>query len=282
MKPPSTPTTLVIIMVAWLVSSLDVTVYQVGTAITGIRELFTLSRSDIDGCTAAYEFFQSRQDGTATQGGSTDEETEHVRAYYTVLNYVLAVADVGQGHDYPADSLSSPSHCLSPSHLPERRGSARDSPLTAFVVFPQIEKMYIPPQIDPKQGLFQNQFLLEQGVFDTLQLPAPATGSKLLDIGCGRGRIAHHAATVTGASIAGFNIDQAQITNAIEYASETGLSHRLDFKVGDHHKRFQYEDGSFDGAYSFQALWPFFKEHEVKTDFKSVYCEFPLKRPLFQ
>jgi hypothetical protein len=28
------------------------------------------------------------------QGGSTEEETEHVRNYYTVLNYVLAVADI--------------------------------------------------------------------------------------------------------------------------------------------------------------------------------------------
>ena len=154
--------------------------------------------------------------------------------------------------------------------------------------------MYIPPQIDPKQGLFQNQFLLEKGVFETLQLPPAAASSKLLDIGCGRfgfstlnrpffqqtptrglltmrrwkwhrGRIAHHAATITSAKVFGFNIDQAQITNAIEYASETGLGDRLDFKVGDHHKRFQYEDGSFDGAYSFQALWPFFKEHEVSA-----------------
>ena len=35
------------------------------------------------------------------------------------------------------------------------------------------------------------------------------------------------------------------------------MASRLDFKVGDHHKRFAYPDASFDGAYSIQAIWPF-------------------------
>jgi len=99
MKTPSATSLVVVITAAYLVSSLDITFYQVGTAVRGIRQLFTLPQAEIDGCIAAYKFFQSRQDGTATQGGSTDEETEHVRAYYTVLNYVLAVADVRATRD---------------------------------------------------------------------------------------------------------------------------------------------------------------------------------------
>ena len=212
---------LLIITLAWLVAQADVTLYQLTTAVRGVHELLHLPQSDIDGCTAAYGFFQSRQDGTSTQHGSTEEETEHVRAYYKVLNYVLAVAD--------------------------------------------IEKMYIPPQIDAKQGLFQNQLLIEQRVFDSLQLPANQPTTRLLDIGCGRGRIAHHAASVTGARVSGFNIDASQIQNAIAYAEETGFGDRLDFSVGDHHQPFQYEDSTFDGAYSFQALWPFFKQHELES-----------------
>ena len=26
--------------------------------------------------------------------------------------------------------------------------------------------------------------------------------------------------------------------------------------MGDHHKRFDYPDSTFDGSYSFQAIWP--------------------------
>eukprot|EP00658_Telonema_sp_P-2_P064686 TRINITY_DN5386_c0_g1_i8.p1 TRINITY_DN5386_c0_g1~~TRINITY_DN5386_c0_g1_i8.p1 ORF type:complete len:264 (+),score=90.62 TRINITY_DN5386_c0_g1_i8:61-852(+) len=90
-------------------------------------------------------------------------------------------------------------------------------------------------------------------------------GQKVLDIGCGAGRIAHYAATLTGARVSGFNIDGDQILNAIEYANQTGMADQLDFKVGDHHKPFQYEDESFDAAYSFQALWPFIKKDQLDS-----------------
>jgi sterol 24-C-methyltransferase len=120
-----------------------------------------------------------------------------------------------------------------------------------------IEKMYIPPQIDAKKGLYENQLIHEKQVIDQLGDVGPK--SHLLDIGCGAGRIAHYAATLTGGKVSGFNIDVDQITNAKAYASETGMDHRLDFKIGDHHNRFAYPDESFDGSYSFQALWPFIK-----------------------
>mmetsp|Transcript_1075 Transcript_1075/g.2586 ORF Transcript_1075/g.2586 Transcript_1075/m.2586 type:complete len:117 (+) Transcript_1075:3-353(+) len=111
-----------------------------------------------------------------------------------------------------------------------------------------IENMYIPPQIDSKKGLFQNQMMLERGVFETLQVGGKSD-ARLLYIGCGRGRIAHHAAThLPSARVSGFNIDRSQVTNAAEYATTSGLSERLDFKVGDHHKRFDYPGETFDGA----------------------------------
>jgi len=120
-----------------------------------------------------------------------------------------------------------------------------------------IEKMYIPPQIDAKQGLYGNQLIHEKQVFDQLNVLGPQ--ARILDIGCGAGRIAHHAATHLGGKVSGFNIDADQVVNAVEYASSTNMSHRLDFKVGDHHNKFQYEDETFDASYSFQALWPFIK-----------------------
>lgn len=192
-------------------SYLDVSMYQLTTAIHGVRDLLSVPKEDIEKCARAYEFFRN---GTANS--VTEEETEHVRAMYTVLHRLMAIGD--------------------------------------------IEKMYIPPQIDAKKGLFGNQLLWEQHVATTLHADS---SSRLLDMGCGRGRIAHHMSKITGAKVSGYNIDETQVQQANDYATETGLDDRLDFKVGDHHKRLPYEDNSFNGAYSFEAVWPFLKQREL-------------------
>ena len=132
--------------------------------------------------------------------------------------------------------------------------------LQPLLAIADIEKMYIPPQIDAKLGLYGNQLLHEQQVIARLNV---SSESHILDIGCGAGRIAHYAASLTGGSVSGFNIDDDQIRNAIAYAQETGLQDKLHYQVGDHHHRFQYENGIFDGAYSFQALWPFIKKEQL-------------------
>ena len=54
-----------------------------------------------------------------------------------------------------------------------------------------------------------------------------------------------------------------QINNAINYAKETGFENQLHYKVGDHHQPFAYDSESFDGSYSFQALWPFIKKDQL-------------------
>jgi sterol 24-C-methyltransferase len=48
-----------------------------------------------------------------------------------------------------------------------------------------------------------------------------------MDMGCGRGRIAHYFATQTGGKVSGYNIDPNQIGNAIDYANETKMTDRL-------------------------------------------------------
>ena len=111
---------------------------------------------------------------------------------------------------------------------------------------------YIPPFLDRSKGLYGNQILHERQVFNQLNVTAD---SHMLDIGCGSGRVAHHAATFTGGRVSGFNIVESDIDNAILYANETGMDQRLDFKVGDHHKPFQYPDETFDASYSFEAVW---------------------------
>lgn len=133
-----------------------------------------------------------------------------------------------------------------------------------------LEKLYIPPQLDEKEGLYGNQLLCEQAVLKEMELENPGQ-SHLLDMGCGRGRISHYFATMTGGQVSGYNIDPDQIENAIDWARETKMSDRLHFKVGNHHEPLAYESDSFDGCFSFQAVWPFFKKEELDDHAKEMY-----------
>jgi len=133
-----------------------------------------------------------------------------------------------------------------------------------------LEKLYIPPQLDESEGLYGNQLLCEQAVLEDLNLEDPRA-SHLLDMGCGRGRIAHHFATMTGGQVSGYNIDPNQIENAVDWAAECRMSDRLHFKVGDHHEPLEYESCCFDGCFSIQAVWPFFKKEELDDHAKEMY-----------
>jgi sterol 24-C-methyltransferase len=133
-----------------------------------------------------------------------------------------------------------------------------------------LEKLYIPPQLDESQGLYGNQLLCEQAVLKELNLKNPEE-SHLLDMGCGRGRIAHHFATQTGGRVSGYNIDPNQIENAIDWAAKCGMSDSLHFKIGDHHKPLEYESKAFDGCFSFQAVWPFFKKEELDAHAREMH-----------
>ncbi len=133
-----------------------------------------------------------------------------------------------------------------------------------------LEKLYIPPQLDRDQGLYGNQILCERALLDDLALDDPAS-SHLLDMGCGRGRIAHHLASLTGGHVSGYNIDPDQIENAIGWAAECDMSDRLHYQVGNHHDPLAYESESFDGCYSVQAVWPFFKKDELDAHAEEMF-----------
>jgi sterol 24-C-methyltransferase len=133
-----------------------------------------------------------------------------------------------------------------------------------------LEKLYIPPQLDESQGLYGNQLLIEREILTELNLSAPAS-SHLLDMGCGRGRISHHFATLTGGQVSGYNIDPNQIENAEDWAAQCNMRERLHFQQGDHHAPLQYPDACFDGCFSFQAVWPFFKKHELDDHAREMF-----------
>ncbi len=133
-----------------------------------------------------------------------------------------------------------------------------------------LEKLYLPPMLDATKGLYDNQILTERALLPELDLTDPA-GSHLLDMGCGRGRIAHHFATMTGGQVSGYNIDPNQIENAVSWAARCQMSDRLHFTVGNHHEPLPYDNETFDGLYSFQAVWPFFKTEELDAHAAEMY-----------
>ncbi len=133
-----------------------------------------------------------------------------------------------------------------------------------------VEKLYIPPQLDEAQGLYGNQMLIEQHVLQQMNLKDPEN-SHLLDMGCGRGRISYHFATSTGGQVSGYNIDANQIESAIDWANECEMNDQLHFKVGNHHDPLTYESDMFDACYSFGAVWPFFKKEELDDHAKEMY-----------
>jgi len=117
----------------------------------------------------------------------------------------------------------------------------------------EVEKMYIPPVMDLNLGVFGNQMLWEEkGMADKLNVGA---GKKVLDVGCGRGRIAHHVAKYTGAKVVGLNIDETQIRMAEELAEAEGMQgSQLEFVEGNYNNPLPFTNQTFDALYHVQAL----------------------------
>ncbi|RKU46132.1 hypothetical protein DL546_007070 [Coniochaeta pulveracea] len=113
-----------------------------------------------------------------------------------------------------------------------------------------VEKMYIPPFMSKKATVLENQLLYERAVAREIDLQP---GDKVLDLGCGRGRVAAHMATISGAQVTGMNIDPNQIEQAISFTKEKGLNNQ--FVCQDMNSLpLPFADEQFDGFYQIQAL----------------------------
>lgn len=114
----------------------------------------------------------------------------------------------------------------------------------------ELEKMYVPPIIDLNHGITGNQILYEELIAEELQLPPNA---KVLDIGCGRGRVAAHMTEMTGAKVTGINIDKDQLASAeahnrVMQYSNTFLNRDMNALP------LPFKDEEFDGFYQIQAF----------------------------
>ncbi len=110
-----------------------------------------------------------------------------------------------------------------------------------------VEKMYMPPEIDPNESVLQNQILFEKVVADDLRLQP---GDKVLELGCGCGAIAEHIASLTGAIPYGINLDESQIDKAHTNPNLAAAN----FTVGDFNKPLNFDDASFDAVYAIQPM----------------------------
>jgi sterol 24-C-methyltransferase len=131
----------------------------------------------------------------------------------------------------------------------------------------QVEKMYIPPAIDLSSSIITNQKLFEKMLCKDLRI---GPSHKVLDIGCGKGRVASHMAQLSGAYILGMNIDPDQLESAKKFASGHGLSHRCTFLKGDLNEiPYSFPDASFDHIYEIQCIFSLSKD--LGKTFKEVH-----------
>ncbi|KAI0424143.1 S-adenosyl-L-methionine-dependent methyltransferase [Xylaria sp. FL1042] len=113
-----------------------------------------------------------------------------------------------------------------------------------------VEKMYIPPLMDKKASVRDNQLLCEESIAREIGLKP---GMRVLDLGCGRGRVAAHMTSFSGARVTGLNIDANQIAQAEEFNRKLNFSN--EFIVHDQNNLpLPFADESFDAFYEIQAL----------------------------
>ncbi|KAL4902193.1 hypothetical protein BDW74DRAFT_158766 [Aspergillus multicolor] len=114
-----------------------------------------------------------------------------------------------------------------------------------------VEKMYIPPFMSAKATVRENQLLYEESIAQDIGLKK---GDKVLDLGCGRGRVAAHMAQFSGAQVTGLNIDPNQVAQAKTFNAQMGFGSNS-FVVQDFNSLpLPFADNSFDAFYQIQAL----------------------------
>lgn len=114
----------------------------------------------------------------------------------------------------------------------------------------ELEKMYIPPAMDLDASILMNQILYEETIAEELHLPPNA---KVLDLGCGRGRVAAHMSSMSGAQVTGLNIDEDQIASAIDFNKQKRFNN--DFVRADFNDLpLPLEDCQYDAFYQIQAF----------------------------
>ena len=151
--------------------------YRLSTMLRSLKALYKLSPEQVDGFIKSYEIYEC--DWIDGQAMKDSKKVNYEEVKKNIINWYNVI-----------------------NHL------------CAIGV---VEKMYIPPTIDPTLSLFENQKLIERKFAEWTDMKA---GDKVFELGCGRGRVAAHLASITGANITGINIDQGQLDDATNFAKQ--------------------------------------------------------------
>ena len=84
---------------------------------------------------------------------------------------------------------------------------------------------------DPVTALTEGQFAKWEAILDMVR---PEPGSRLLEIGCGWGGFAIHAARTRGCSVVGITLSEEQLGYAREAARAAGVDDAVEFRLQDY------------------------------------------------
>lgn len=176
------------------------------------RKIYGLSPEQVNAFLNSYQIYEYDWVNGQAMKDSEKLEYDQIKAniinYYSVLNYLCAIA--------------------------------------------QVEKMYIPPTMDQSVGLMNNQILFEKHFSQLLDMKP---GDKVFELGCGKGRVAAHLASLTGSHITGINIDSVQLDDAKAFIKKIQLSNQCQFINADLNAiPFNFPDNYFDSIYEIQAF----------------------------
>ena len=212
-----------------------------------------------------FSFHSHHQDGQAHKGGKAVVEersasTKRSTTFWTSFKYLNNLTPK-QVDDYMAsyviynlDWEDEPAmiKALGPDYKQKVGDSLRAyyGVMNHLCALGSVEKMYIPPLMDKRVSVLDNQLLYEESIARDLGLKP---GDRVLDIGCGRGRVAAHMAKFSGAQITGINIDPNQIAQARAYNDQLGL-HNTFVERDQNDLPLPFADATFDHFYQIQAF----------------------------
>jgi sterol 24-C-methyltransferase len=106
------------------------------------------------------------------------------------------------------------------------------------------------PEGRKRLSLLQAQLFMEDQLAQRLALPP---GARVLDAGCGEGRVAIHLAQECGLQITGVDLVEWAIKKAQAHAQRARIADRTTFLVTDY-IAIGFPDNTFDGVYTMETL----------------------------
>jgi len=239
-------------------------IYRGVTAVKAVRALSRLSSEDVDNFIKSYEVFTKDTVDLVKKRHPDDKysiDEQHVINYYKIMTNLAALGEIEKMYVPP---LMSEERGIFGNQLEYERSIARK--LVSGVN--DLEEEHGPScasNIEDMKKL--SDFSVGSLSRSTSGLDAEflefeqksLSKVRFLEIGCGRGRIAHNIASYTGVSVVGLNIAEDQILEAQRHARTNPMAwhngNSLEFiQRSMNDLPYPFEANTFDGFYHVQAM----------------------------